>query len=70
MQINRTDAGATIRFLASSNKTFTVQYTDRVPSGQWLNLTDLAAHPTNCWVTISDFTSTTNRYYRLATPAR
>jgi hypothetical protein len=60
--------GTTLRFGAVSNKTYTVQYTDRLGTGPWQRLADVVAQPTNSVQTISDPVAATNRFYRVASP--
>jgi Immunoglobulin domain len=61
--------GATLRFQAVSNKTYTVQYNLTLANNGWLKLADVAARPTNRVETVPDLTATnSNRYYRLVTP--
>jgi hypothetical protein len=60
--------GATLTFGATSNKTYTIQYTERVGSGSWSKLKDVGAARTNRTETVFDPAFTTNRYYRIATP--
>jgi hypothetical protein len=60
--------GATLTFGAISNKTYTIQYTERVGSGSWSKLKDVGAARTNRTETVFDPAFTTNRYYRIATP--
>jgi hypothetical protein len=63
-------AGATLTFGAISNRTYTVQYTDALATGQWARLTDVAARASNRAEVVFDPSYTTNRFYRLATPQR
>jgi hypothetical protein len=51
-----------------SNKTYTVQHTDRLEGGSWSNLVDVVARATNRIETVADSAAATNRYYRLLTP--
>lgn len=60
-------AGATITFSAISNRTYTVYFTDALAT-PWLKLADFTARPINRTETAIDPLSTTNRFYRLATP--
>jgi hypothetical protein len=62
-------AGATLTFGAVSNKTYTIQYTERLGGGGvWTRLKDVFARTTNRTETVFDPNFTTNRYYRVATP--
>ena len=58
----------TLSFSAVSNKTYTVQYTDRLGAGPWLKLVDLPAQPVNRVETLMDPDWKTNRFYRVITP--
>ena len=61
--------GATIEFLAVSNRTYTVEYADELEnSGAWAKLVDVVAQPETRTETIIDSGSGPRRYYRLATP--
>jgi hypothetical protein len=61
-------AGVTFHFRASSNKTYTIQYTPQFPGLLWSNLVHISARPTNHVKIISDVTGATNRFYRIVTP--
>ena len=61
---------ATIEFLAVSNRTYTVLYTDDLGSNLWSNLTHVVARTNNQVTTVLDPTPTKARIYRLATPHR
>jgi hypothetical protein len=58
----------TVSFGAVSNKTYTVQYSDQLGSGQWLKLGDVFARTNNRVEPFPDPTWTTNRVYRVVTP--
>jgi hypothetical protein len=58
----------TVSFNAISNKTYTVQYTDKLGLTPWQKLADVVARSANRLETISDGNWTTNRFYRIATP--
>ena len=62
-------AGATLRFGAISNRTYTVQYSDGLAATNWLRLVDVLARTTNHLQTIVDAAPGTNRSYRITTPA-
>jgi hypothetical protein len=62
------DGGVSLAFGAISNRTYTVQYTDQLGAGLWLQLAEVPAQPANHTETIFDPAFTTNRIYRLATP--
>jgi hypothetical protein len=62
------NGSAMIRFEAISNRTYTVEFTDAVESGQWLRLADVVARASNRTERIIDPSFPPRRYYRLATP--
>ncbi len=64
----RTPPGATIRFLATSNRTYTVQFKDNLGDPAWQKLADIPAAGSNLLVGVVDSLSRTSRLYRLATP--
>jgi hypothetical protein len=71
LKVNRVRPGfdlATIEFSAVSNRTYTVQFTDALPSG-WQRLTNVLNAPTNRIETVIDPSPASNRFYRLLTPA-
>ncbi len=71
LKIDQITAGgsATIWFNAVSNKKYTVQYNDTLPSVDWHKLGDVEAAPTNRpAATVFDATPSTSRAYRLVTP--
>jgi hypothetical protein len=70
LRITRLIAGnpTTVEFDAISNKTYTVQHTDRVGDGSWSKLLDVIARATNRTESATDAGTGTNRYYRLVTP--
>jgi hypothetical protein len=68
LRIDQGPGAATVRVAAVSNRTYSVQYTDRLDSGQWTRLADIIARPTNRVETFTDPSGTTNRYYRVALP--
>ena len=57
-----------MRVAAISNRTYTVQFTDRLGAAPWAKLADLIARPTNHVETIPDPAWTTNRFYRVVLP--
>jgi hypothetical protein len=61
-------AGATLTFGASSNKTYSIEYTDALFVGPWLQLTNILAPSVNRVESVLDPGFTTNRYYRIVTP--
>jgi hypothetical protein len=58
----------TIQFNAISNRTYSVQYNDRLIPGQWQKLTDIMARGDNRLETVVDSGPRTNRFYRVVTP--
>jgi len=59
---------ASIEFLAMSNRTYTIQFTDSLSSGAWSRLGDVVARSTNRVELLSDPNPGPNRFYRIATP--
>lgn len=55
-------------FQAKADKSYTVQWTDRVPGGTWARLTNLAPRATDYMATVTDPSAQVRRYYRLVTP--
>jgi hypothetical protein len=71
----RVDAGvtsgqATVQVSAVSNRTYTVQYSDALNSGQWHKLGDVFARITNRVETFIDPVGNTNRFYRVILPTQ
>ncbi len=62
---------AMLQFMAVSNKTYSVFYTDNIGSGLWQKLSHVPATTTNRMVTVEDKDAgfQTKRFYRLVTPA-
>ncbi|HSH15579.1 MAG TPA: hypothetical protein VLD18_06080, partial [Verrucomicrobiae bacterium] len=60
--------GYAIRFLAERAKTYTVQYTDDLETGNWRHLADVIARDTQRVETVTDVQGTPQRFYRLVTP--
>ncbi|MBM3845195.1 MAG: hypothetical protein FJ405_02765 [Verrucomicrobia bacterium] len=59
-----------LQFLAISNRTYTVQFKDALDALAWSKLTDIPAHATNRIEIVIDLDrSSSQRFYRLATPA-
>ena len=58
-----------LQFLAISNRTYSVVYRNALSDPTWLSLTNLAAQPTNCLISIPQSPLGAARYYRLVTPA-
>jgi hypothetical protein len=59
---------AIIQLSAVSNRTYTVQFTDRLPAVSWSRLADVVARPTNHLESFPDPAWTTNRFYRVVLP--
>jgi len=58
-----------LQFSAVSNRTYTVQYTDRLQNPSvWTKLADIFAKTTTRTETVVDPNATTNRFYRLVIP--
>jgi hypothetical protein len=62
--------GATIRFMAISNRTYSVQYSDVLGPAQWNKLADILARPLNREEAVPDPMAVPKRYYRLVTPVQ
>jgi len=60
--------GATLRFGAISNRTYTLQFSDAVGSGLWRKVGDIPARTNNRVEVVVDPSFATNRFYRVATP--
>ncbi len=61
-------AGNTLTFGAISNRTYTLEFTDGLGTGNWRKLADLTARSVNRVETLVDAAAVTNRFYRLRTP--
>jgi hypothetical protein len=59
-----------LQFLAVSNRTYTIQYSDRLDPATWLKLMDVPASAASHTQAVIDPNITTNRFYRLAIPIR
>jgi hypothetical protein len=59
---------AQLNLMALSPRTYTVEYTDDLGSGNWQRLGDVSARTTNRVEIIPDLQWTPGRYYRLVTP--
>jgi hypothetical protein len=57
-----------VEFLAISNRTYTIQFTDGLMSSPWTRLADVAARTSNRVEVVTDPNPNPNRFYRLATP--
>ena len=58
----------TLRFIAISNRTYTVQFRNALGAGSWVKLRDLPAPGTNRLEIVIDPSPVAERYYRLITP--
>jgi len=61
---------ALIEFSAISNRTYTVQFTEDLKTGQWTNLRSVSARAANHAVSLLDSNPGRSRFYRLVTPAQ
>jgi len=68
LKVEQTGGPASLSFLAMSNRTYTVQFTDQLGVGAWQRLMDVPARSTNAIATIVDPAVRPQRVYRLATP--
>jgi hypothetical protein len=68
VELSSVGGGAGLTFGAVSNRTYTIQYTDTIGSGEWTKLGDFPARATNHVGVMNDPAFTTNRFYRIATP--
>ena len=70
LRVDRVGASqpATIEFLAVSNRTYSVQFTDSLTNTTWSSLADIGARTTNHVEVVVDPNPGPSRYYRLATP--
>ncbi len=59
---------ALVSFLAVSNRTYAVQFTDDLNAATWIKLADVLARTSNRVETVPDPTPATNRVYRVVTP--
>jgi hypothetical protein len=58
---------AGFRFVAVSNKTYSVQYSPAV-NGSWINLSNVVSRTTNRTISITQPRVSTNRFFRIVTP--
>jgi hypothetical protein len=61
---------ATLEFLAVSNRTYTILYSDNIATGTWSNLAHVIARTTNRVETAHDDNHGPTRFYRLVTPSQ
>jgi hypothetical protein len=57
-----------LSFGATSNRTYSVRYTDSLTPGSWRKLADVFARTTNRVETVTDPAWTSNRFYQVVTP--
>jgi hypothetical protein len=60
----------TLSFLAASNRTYTIQFTDRLNPANWSKLADRVARSNAHPESVTDPAAGTNRFYRAVTPVR
>jgi hypothetical protein len=60
--------GASLSFIAVSNRSYTVLYKDDLSLANWSRFSDILARGTNWDATVLDPSPGTNRYYRIVTP--
>ena len=67
---NTVPGTATLFFGAAAGKTYTIQYTDRLPAlpSEWKRLADFIARTSPSVETVVDPNWSTNRFYRVTTP--
>jgi hypothetical protein len=71
IDLNSIPGLASVKFAAVTNRTYSIQYTDQLPSaGPWNKLADFVARTTNRIEVVVDPGWTTNRFYRVALPAQ
>lgn len=63
-------SGVKLEFVASANRTYTVEFTDSLAAPLWRRLADVIARGETRRETVVDPAPGTNRFYRLATPRR
>jgi hypothetical protein len=59
-----------ISVAAVANKTYSVQYTDDLLSGQWSKLGDIVAKPSDRVEQLTDTQWTSTRFYRVVLPGQ
>jgi hypothetical protein len=60
----------TVEFMAVSNRTYSVEYTDGLQPSAWEKLGSTLARPDTEPVVLPDPAAGANRFYRLVTPAQ
>jgi hypothetical protein len=65
-----TPGTATVRVAVVSNRTYTVQFNDNLNSGAWSRLANIVARTNNRVESFTDPAWTSNRFYRVVTPAQ
>ena len=59
---------ATVSFLAPSNHTYSVQFSEQLGGNSWTKLADVFAAPASRPISVSDPNFRTNRFYRVVSP--
>ena len=59
---------ATLEFLAVSNRSYTLQYTESLGLSPWLRLADVVVRTNSRLETVADPSASSNRFYRIVTP--
>lgn len=67
LEVQPTVNGAGLQFQAISNKSYTIQYLDRLGATQWLRFLDVSPAPTNRQIGVTN-QGGPSRFYRIATP--
>jgi hypothetical protein len=57
-----------LTFMAVSNRTYSIQFSDSMPNGAWLSLTNILPTTTNRLQTVMDPAPADNRFYRVVIP--
>jgi hypothetical protein len=70
LRIQAADEAVRLEFMASSNKTYAVEFREVLGPTSWLTLTNLPARATNGIATVTDLQISTTRFYRLVTPSQ
>jgi hypothetical protein len=67
-RITHSPEGATLEFVAISNRVYAAEFTEALGADAWQRLADFVARPTNRLITLSDPVAATNRFYRVRLP--
>lgn len=68
LKVEQSGGPSVLTFLAISNRTYTIQFTDDLSSGNWQRLTHLPARSTTATATVTDPAVRPQRSYRIVTP--